>query len=254
MSYGHSNQGSLTLTVHSAQDLADVEHFGKNDPFFQFTSDITNPKSFQKTKTINNAGKNCNWNETFNVSLHGQSELFCEVLDDEKTVDAIIGFCAIPLNQVINAPGGQMNGVFEIFAPSGKRAGEVNLTLVVHGASGNQTQSTGSGMGQVLHSGPTKGKSYINELHKKRAKSMKSKEEAADAAGVAATGIFAVGAGYVANKMFGGKEDSKEWHPATNYKSGDKIKFEDHKYTCLQDHLSSDSMKPDSSPSLWSRN
>ncbi|KAG0359453.1 hypothetical protein BG005_000757 [Podila minutissima] len=191
MMLGQSHGSILTVAVHSASNLQDVETIGKQDPYFQFTLDINNPKSFQKTFVHKNAGKNPVWNQTFTVPLNGEAELFFEIMDDETTADAVIGFAAINLSQVIHAPGGVLNAAFPVYTPAGKEKGEVTMTLTTAGIPGQCPAPASFARGQ----------SHISEAHQKRVKSIKNKERAADVGVAALGGLLAVGAGLLANKV-----------------------------------------------------
>ncbi|KAG0312903.1 hypothetical protein BGZ97_010706 [Linnemannia gamsii] len=187
---------TLSITAHSASNLKDVETFGKQDPYLRFTLDLENPKSFQKTFVHKNAGKNPVWNQSFNIPLNGEQDLFIEIMDEETTTDAIIAFAAIPINQVIHAPGGNLNAIFPVYTPDGKQNGEVTLTLTAHNVPG---QNSG------YHAGHQEdaryGVSRIVDVHLKRAKSLQNKEKATDAGIAVAGGLFALGAGLLANKL-----------------------------------------------------
>ncbi|KAG0367151.1 C2 domain-containing protein [Gamsiella multidivaricata] len=202
----HSVQGSPTLSVaaHGASNLKDVETFGKQDPYLRFTLDITDLKSFQKTFVHKNAGKNPVWNQSFNVPLNGQPDLYIEIMDEETTADAIIAFAAIPINQVVHAPGGTMNGIFDVYTADGKQNGQINLTLTVHNVPGQNTESVGQSPT------PVKGQSYMLEAHHKRIKSIKNRETAADAGMAVAGGLLALGAGFLANKVIGDDKRKEE--------------------------------------------
>jgi hypothetical protein len=162
----------------------------------RFTLDLENPKSFQKTFVHKNAGKNPVWNQSFNIPLNGEQDLFIEIMDEETTTDAIIAFAAIPINQVIHAPGGNLNAIFPVYTPDGKQNGEVTLTLTAHNVPG---QNSG------YHAGHQEdaryGVSRIVDVHLKRAKSLQNKEKATDAGIAVAGGLFALGAGLLANKL-----------------------------------------------------
>ncbi|KAI8602458.1 hypothetical protein EDD21DRAFT_371758 [Dissophora ornata] len=123
-------------------------------------------------------------------------------MDEETTADACIAFAAIPINQVVHAPGGTLNGVFDVYTTDGKHNGELNLTLTVQNVPGQNAgyQAAGS---------PVKGESHIVEAHQKRMKSIKNKEIAADAGMAVVGGLFALGAGLLANKVIG-DEKKKE--------------------------------------------
>ncbi|KAF9186604.1 hypothetical protein BGZ51_001859 [Haplosporangium sp. Z 767] len=224
---------SLTVVAHGAQNLKEVETLGKQDPYFRFSLDLNNPKSFQKTFVHKGAGKTATWNQSFTVPLAGEPEIFVEVMDDETTADAVIGFAAIPINQVVHAPGGTMNGVFDLYTPDGKQHGEVNLTLTAHNVPGQNTGVATQGMS------PVKGTSHINEAHQKRAKSLKNRETAADVGSTAMGGLFAVGAGLLANKFANDnkKEEAARKEAELNAQM-ERERFEQEKQKLEQDRAS----------------
>ncbi|KAF9109469.1 hypothetical protein BGX27_007587 [Mortierella sp. AM989] len=199
------NQGpSLSIVAHSASVLKDVEMFGKQDPYLRFSLDLSNSESFQKTFVHKNAGKNPVWNQSFNIPLSGEPDLFVEIMDEETTADAVIAFASIPINQVVHAPGGSMNGVFTVFSPDGNPNGDVNITLSVHNIPG--MNFSGGSMG----GSPVCGTSHINEAHQKRIKSIKKKEMASDAGMAVAGGLFALGVGLLANKIIGDENEEEQ--------------------------------------------
>ncbi|GJJ77261.1 hypothetical protein EMPS_09620 [Entomortierella parvispora] len=195
--YQYQQQGppTLAITAHGAQNLIDVEAFGKQDPYVQFSLDFNNVKSFQKTFVHKNAGKNPVWNQSFNIPLQGEPELYLEIMDDEITTDAPIAFAAIPINQIVHAPGGSLNGIFDVYTPDGKQQGQIHLTLTAHNVPGQNMAYGGQG------GAPVRGTSHISELHQRRMKSLKNKERMADVGTAALGGILAVGAGFLANKL-----------------------------------------------------
>ncbi|KAI9254603.1 C2 domain-containing protein [Phascolomyces articulosus] len=196
------NEGSLSLTIVSAQDMPDVEKLGKQDPYVQFSLNLEDKKSFQKTFTHQDAGKNAEWNQTFDMKLIGEPELFIEVMDEEKGVDEVIGFCAIPINQVVQAPGGNYNGLFGLFKVNGKEAGTIHLNMTARGF------NSPPGGQQSGH--PIQGRSYISEEHLKRVKSMRNKDIAAGVGTAVLGGALAVGAGFLGNKLYKDHEKKKE--------------------------------------------
>ncbi|KAG0205273.1 hypothetical protein BGX28_003075 [Mortierella sp. GBA30] len=228
-----SQQGqgpTLVIVAHGAQNLVDVETFGKQDPYLQFSLDINNPKSFQKTFVHKNAGKAATWNQTFTVPLAGEPELFIEIMDEETTADAVIAFAAIPINQVVHAPGGTINGVFNVFTPNGKQQGEINLTLTAYSVPGQNVSQP------AAPTGPVKGTSHISEFHQKRVKSLKNKETASDVGMAVGGGLLAVGAGLLVNKLVNDhkkEEDSKK--EAERQAQAERERFEDEKKKLEQD-------------------
>ncbi|GJJ77262.1 hypothetical protein EMPS_09621 [Entomortierella parvispora] len=203
MLHSHHN-ASLNVTVHSADHLADVEHFGKNDPYTQITFDYKNEKSFQKTAVQKNAGKSATWNQTLTLDNYKPEyqELYVEVLDHEKTADAPIGFAAIPLRQVLEAPGNVLSAKFDLYTPEGKQKGFITLTIAL--AQPGQTSATIEL--NAASSPQTKGTSIIIADHQHRVKGLKNKERLADGAGLALAGLAAAGAGYLLSQH---KNDKK---------------------------------------------
>ncbi|KAF9165244.1 hypothetical protein DFQ27_008864 [Actinomortierella ambigua] len=197
-----SGTPTLSLTVHGAQNLDSVEMIGKQDPYFRFSLNYNDAKSFQKTFVHKDGGKNPTWNQTFNVTLNGEPEIYIEIMDDETTVDAPIAFAAIPISQAVYASGGSLNGTFDVYTPKGKQTGQVTLTLAVHNVPG---QNTGA-----INQASVHGTSHINEGHQKRIQSLKSKEAGADVATTGLAGIAAVGAGLLINKYMNDKEKEEK--------------------------------------------
>ena len=109
------------------------------------------------------------------------------------TVDEVIGFAAIPIDQVVNAQGGSLYGTFDIFEINGKIAGELYLQLAVQGLP-NSPQAQVSDYQQDQ---PVRGLSYANDVHVQRIKSLRNKVLATDV-GMSA---LAVGAGLLGAKM-----------------------------------------------------
>ncbi|KAF9202816.1 hypothetical protein BGZ49_007064 [Haplosporangium sp. Z 27] len=220
-----TNQGpSLSIVAHNATLLKDVELMGKQDPYVRFSLNFTEPKSFQKTFTHKNAGKNPVWNQSFNFPLNGEPQLYVEIMDEETTADAVIGFTAIPINQVVHAPGGSFNGLFAVYTPDGKDNGEVHLTLTAYNVPGGNTA------GGIASQTPVRGVSQIDTEHQKRVKSIHKKEKVADAGVAIAGGLFALGAGLLANKVIGDekkKEEARKEHEAEEVRQHER--FEDDK-------------------------
>lgn len=188
--YSFSQPQTLFLTIHSASQLVNVETFGKQDPYLQFSLDFSDPKSFQRTYTHRNAGQDATWNQSFIVPMQaGSQHLFIEVMDEESLgAPELIGFAAIPLNPVLAS--GHLNAVFGIFTVDGKSAGEVHLTLATTPQGPHQPQ-------QVV-----RGHSYVHEDHLKRCKSLRKKAIATDIGAVAVGGALAIGAGLFGKKLF----------------------------------------------------
>ena len=133
----------LNVTFHSATNLKDVDT-GRNDPYIKFTTNIENKDTFQETSVKEDAGANATFEESFTIQVNEEThDLYVEVMDKEKGVDQIIGFAAIPL---VQANGGGVNGLFDIYTIKGEPAGLLNITL-----------------GEPEDASPRPGKSYIND-------------------------------------------------------------------------------------------
>ncbi|ORZ01559.1 C2 domain-containing protein [Syncephalastrum racemosum] len=171
-------QGSLSVVVHTASNLHNVETFGKQDPYVQFAVTLEDKHAFQKTFVAKDAGKEASWNQSFELPLRGEPDLYIEVMDEEKGADELIGFAAVPLNQVVQSPGGAMRGQFDIYTIKGENAGSLQLTLT------------------------SRGRSYISEEHLKRVKSLRNKGVAGDVGGALLGAALAAGAGYMGNKLY----------------------------------------------------
>ncbi|KAI9310886.1 C2 domain-containing protein [Dichotomocladium elegans] len=170
---------TLRVTVHSARDLIDVEHGGKNDPYLRLYLDPEDSDAFQRTEVKKDAGAQAAWNETFEFGLNGHTDLYVEVMDAEKGVDELVGFATIALNQ---AP---INGLFELFNVTGKVAGIVHLTI-----------------GDAEPGNPVQGRTYAKEEQLKRVKNLRNKGVAGDVGAALLAGAFAAGAGFLGQKYY----------------------------------------------------
>jgi hypothetical protein len=199
----HVQGGTQVLHVNAigANFEKDGQKIGTQDPFFQFTVNLEDKKSFQKTFTHNNGGKTPSWNQSFNVTLMGEPDLFVEVLDEEKTAPALIGFAAIPINQVVHAPGAALNGHFDLYDVKNNVVGSLHLILQAQGFQNSSNQQP---------SQESRGQSYVNEAHQKRCKSIRNKEHASDAAGAIFGGALAIGAGLLGKKYYDGHKKEEE--------------------------------------------
>lgn len=102
MSGASGLKGKLTLTIHKARDLKDVETFGKQDPYcvIQIGSEQF------KTKVISNGGKNPEWEQAFLFNLTGvEDALHIKVNDKETLVDRPIGRVDISLQELVTKAG-----------------------------------------------------------------------------------------------------------------------------------------------------
>lgn len=203
ISHSHSHSSaSLSIHVSSATELVSAQTFGKQDPYLQFSLNYEDKDSFLKTFTHKNAGENATWNQTFTISLNGESDLFVEVLDEETSVNEVIGFAAIPINQVVHAPGAQMNGLFEIYDTKGEKAGLLNLQLAAIGFPNSQPPN--------FEGEPIRGQSYVHEGHCARMKSAKKKATGVAVGGALLGGALAIGAGFLGKKLYDDHNEQKE--------------------------------------------
>jgi hypothetical protein len=230
----NANQGpTLSITAVSGINLLNKDMVGKQDPYAQFSLDPHNPKAFQKTFTHKDAGKNATWNQSFDLPLHGEPDLYVEVFDEDPTADEVIGFAAIPINQVVYAPGGSFNGVFDIYQINGKGAGEVRLVLTVQGLP-NAPSSPGSGFGyQQQQQQPTRGQSYINENHAKRIKTLRNKAIATDVGIATLGGALAVGAGLLGSRFLDNhhkEEENRKHEAASMHEERERYEREKHNF------------------------
>ncbi|KAG0239807.1 C2 domain-containing protein [Mortierella sp. GBAus27b] len=191
---------TLVLVAHGARNLKDVEHFGKQDAYLQFSLNVSDSHSFQKTFVHKNSDDAPAWNQTFTLPLAGQPELFIEIMDSGITADAVIAFTAIPINHVVYAPGGTLSGWFAVNKPDESPGGEVHLTLTAHNVPGQNTDTSAP---------PAPCTSHIVEAHRKRVQSLKKRERVAGFGAAALGGIVATGVGLLANNWIGNmhKED-----------------------------------------------
>ncbi|KAF9186606.1 hypothetical protein BGZ51_001861 [Haplosporangium sp. Z 767] len=191
---------TLKVTVHYAENLEDVERFGKNDPYVQVGLDFNNAKAFVKTTVKKNAGKNAEWNQTLSVEEYDPNthhDLYVEIFDDETAVDEPIGFLSIPLRQVTGAPNNVFRGIFNVYNVDGKEKGTISLTLAVVGAGQAAPSATAR---------EVQGQSQVVTEHQKRIKSIKNKERATDAGILAAAMGAAAGAKLLHDQYKQGKK------------------------------------------------
>jgi hypothetical protein len=196
-----NNSASLSINVRSASNLTSVQKLGKQDPYLQFSLDCENKDSFQKTFSVQNGGENATWNQSFSVPLHGESDLFVEVLDQESTVDEVIGFCAIPIAEIVNAPGANLNGLFDIYDIKGNCTGQVNLQFATLGFANSEIADP--------EAEAVRGNSYINDNHAARIKHLNNKVLAANVAGGALGIGAALAGGFFAKQMYDEHEATK---------------------------------------------
>ncbi|KAF9436589.1 hypothetical protein BGZ76_003501 [Entomortierella beljakovae] len=191
----------IQVNVFSAEEMKDVERMGKNDPYVTLTLDLKNKDSFVKTAIKKNAGKEATWNETLfleNYDPNRHNELFVNVLDDESLADEPIGFTAIGLNQVSNAPGKALKAKYELNMTNGKQKGFITIEVIVLHP-GEQARA-------LSQAQAARGNSQLNGAQQDYIKGLERKEKAGDAAAAAAI----VGGLFAAKGMMGGKKEQKE--------------------------------------------
>ncbi|KAF9380645.1 hypothetical protein CPB97_008211 [Podila verticillata] len=182
---------SIEVIVHRAEDLDDVEHFGKNDPYVQITTDLTDKHAFKQTTVKKNAGKKADWEEHIVIdSFNPEHEhyLYVEVFDKDVGIDPPIGFTAIPLAQVQQAPQHAFKGEFQLYTPKGKEKGIVILSIFI---------LAGGASAPSVSPQQVRGRTEIISDQKKRIEHLKTNEKVSDVAAAAA--IF--GALYGAKKI-----------------------------------------------------
>ncbi|KAG0222412.1 hypothetical protein B0O80DRAFT_429766 [Mortierella sp. GBAus27b] len=193
---------SVHVFAHGADHLKDVESglFNKNDPYAQFTLTLDDKHSFKKTTVKKNAGKKVQWNEEVTLDNYDPSRhnlLFVDVLDEESTAPAVIGYAAIRLHVANDSPGRSFHGKFQLYDDDNKAKGFIHLTITIT-PTGQSAAHTGA-VEQV-------GASEQTEEHKKHIKSLKRKEHAADGAKI--LGVLA--AGYAAKEALSAHKEKKK--------------------------------------------
>ncbi|KAF9436591.1 hypothetical protein BGZ76_003503 [Entomortierella beljakovae] len=191
----------IQMNIFRAEDLEDVERFGKNDPYITACLDLKNKDSFAKTAVKKNAGKEPEWNETLfleNYDGDRHNEVFINILDQEALGDEPIGFTSIGLNQITNAPNKALKGKYELYQSNGKQRGYITVELIIL-ESGEQARP-------LSQAQPVRGSSQLDGAQQDYIKGLKRKEQAGDAAVAAAL----VGGLFAAKGMMGGKKEEKE--------------------------------------------
>ncbi|KAG1471293.1 hypothetical protein G6F56_002208 [Rhizopus delemar] len=198
-----STHSSTTLYINavSASQLVASQHFGKQDPYLQFSLSL-DKESFQKTFVHKDGGENAVWNQSFTIDLNGQPNLFVEILNQEKTVDEVIGFAAIPINQVVHSQGAYMNGLFDVYDIKGERAGALNLQLAAQGFPNSQKPN--------FSSETVRGQSFVHEEHKERMNASKNKKTGVAVGAALLGGALAVGAGFLGKKAYDDHKEKEE--------------------------------------------
>ncbi|KAF9360703.1 hypothetical protein BGX34_007607 [Mortierella sp. NVP85] len=194
---------SVHIVARHADSLPDVERFGKNDPYAQFSLNIADSKSFKKTSVKKNAGKQVEWNEVVVLDNYNPAQhrlLYVDVYDQEALADEVIGFASIPLYQANDAPGKSFKGKFDLYDDDNKPKGSISLTISI-------VESDKAGSHVANDGAEVQGQSSADEEHKKHIKSQKRKEHASDAATAA---VLLGGAALLKGALSGGKEAKKE--------------------------------------------
>ncbi|KAF9214511.1 hypothetical protein BGZ59_003577 [Podila verticillata] len=177
---------SIEVIVHRADDLDDVEHMGKNDPYVQITTDLTDKKSFKETTVKKNAGRKAEWDERIIIDAYNPEHehyLYVEVFDKDVGIDPPIGFTAIPLAQVQQAPQHALKGEFQLYTPKGKEKGTVLLSIFI---------VSGGAAAPNLSLQQVRGRTEIVSDQKKRIEHLKTNEKVSDlaAAGAILAGLY----------------------------------------------------------------
>ncbi|KAF9118165.1 hypothetical protein BGW39_001422 [Mortierella sp. 14UC] len=196
----------LEVTIHSAHDLQDVERGGDNDAYVRVYVDLNQNEPYKKTSVKKNSGSEPSWEESF--ELHKirpeYTDLFVEILDEEKGTDAPIAFAAIPLSQLNDAPDKSLSARYDVYNKHGLPQGQISLTIRV-------VQPGQVSSGRITYDGSfKKGVSRVDEEQHKRFKKMVMKENMQDAgAATVLGGIAALGAGFLANTAKKASESKK---------------------------------------------
>ena len=194
---------SVHIVARHADSLPDVERFGKNDPYAQFSLNVDDKKSFKKTSVKKNAGKSVEWNETVVLDNYNPAQhrfLYVDVYDQETAADEVIGFASIPLYQAADAPGKSFKGKFHLYDDDSKEKGSISLTISI-------IESDKAASHVANDGAEVQGQSSAEEEHKKHIKSQKRLEHASDAATMAA---LIGGAALLKGALGGAKEAKKE--------------------------------------------
>jgi len=115
--------GSLIVYAHEARSLRSTEMFGKNDPFARFKlSDES-----QKTRTVDNAGDACSWEESLTFTLSSKEDqvnMVVQVVNRNPIKDSLIGDVRV---QVIDLIRGVNKKWFQLTYDN-KLSGEICLS------------------------------------------------------------------------------------------------------------------------------
>ncbi|KAF8923773.1 hypothetical protein BGZ52_009211 [Haplosporangium bisporale] len=187
---------SIKVTVHHAEGLEDVERMGKNDPYVQITTDLTDKHAFKKTSVKKNAGRNADWEENVTIDSfipEHQHYLYVEILDSDVGIDPPVGFTAIPLAQVQQAPQHALKGEFQIYNAKGKEKGTIVLSIYI---------LAGDAAAPNLSLQQVRGRTEIVSDQKHRIETLKRNESVSDvgAAALILGGLYAAKKAHDASK------------------------------------------------------
>ncbi|KAF9283702.1 Extended synaptotagmin-1 [Linnemannia elongata] len=197
----------LEVTVHSAHGLEKVERLGQNDPYVRLSVDVDNDKQYKKFKTETKSNSaDPSWEQSFDIREveDKHTDLYVEVLDEDKGADAPIAYTAIPLNQVKEAHNHSLSARFDLYNKHGVAQGEISLTLRI-------VQPGQESSGRITYDGNfQKAVSRVDEEQKKRFKKLILKETASDVGAASVLGGFAaIGAGLLAGQHKKAEEAKK---------------------------------------------
>jgi hypothetical protein len=141
----------VQVVVVEARQLLNKEIVGKQDPFVKFGFDT---EQMQRTHTHQAGGQFPQWDQTFTVLSHG-THLLVEVYDEDILSHDLVGFAAIPMEQVFQAGPEGLNGWFQLFMlDNAQPQGEIHLKF--------------SPPGTMCKTRDVKGQSVVLEEHTKR--------------------------------------------------------------------------------------
>lgn len=136
-------KGKLTVTIHKAIDLKDVQTFGKQDPYCKLS--IGNEQF--NTRIVKGGGKNPSWEQAFLFNLTGvEDALHIKINDQETTIDRPIGRCDIQLQDLVTKAS-KGPATFQVLDVSNfsKMAGQIQISVEFTGTglvSSNTSTST----------------------------------------------------------------------------------------------------------------